>query len=195
MSEGTKIPLAKAINVASRFLKAIEPFILKAEVAGSVRRGSAMVGDVEIVCIENPLNALSNLFYKGYRGLTVDGPRLKRFKYPESNVQIELYITNTFDYGRILAIRTGSAWYSHCQLATNWNRLGWCGTADGLRRKKECVKKGGVWKILPEFKDNPTKPPVFNTEADFYDFLGIPWVSPTERNWADPTQEKKYSYK
>lgn len=194
MSEGPKIPLEKAISVAKRFLVAIEPFVVKSEIAGSVRRQSKEVGDVEIVCIEHPLNTLDRIFYKGYPGLVVNGPRLKRFKYPDQGLQIELYITTTWDYGRILAIRTGSAWYSHCQLATNWNWLGWCGTENGLRRRKECVKKGRVWKILPEFAKDPTKPPVFNTEADFFEFLGIPWVAPTERNWSDPTKDKKYHY-
>ena len=194
MSEGPKMPYVRAVNLANRFMALIEPHVAKQEVAGSIRRGCREIGDIEIVCVENPLHPLGTLFHKDYPGLVLSGPRLKRFKYPASGVQIELYVTSTWDYGRILAIRTGSAWYSHCQLATNWNRLGWCGTEDGLRRKKECVKKGNVWKILPEFAENPTKPPVFNTEADFFGFLGIPWVAPQQRNWSDPTPDGRYNY-
>lgn len=170
------------MDVARRFLKYIQPYVVKAEIAGSVRRKAHLVGDIEIVCVENPLNGLDNVFTKDFPGLVVNGPRLKRFKYERSGIQIELYVTSTFDYGRILAIRTGSSAYSH-QLAVQWNRLGWAGTKDGLRRKKECVKKGSVWKIKPEFEKNPTLPPPFNTEADFFEFLGVEWVPPENRNW------------
>ena len=98
----------------------------------------------------------------------------------------------SFDYGRILAIRTGNAAYARLQLMTQANRLGWIGTHDGLRRKKECEKRGGVWKILPEYKLNPTKPPEFPDEESFFEFIQIPWVHPKERNWI--TQKVGYDY-
>lgn len=193
MSKGSKIPLAKASGIALRFLEHIKAYTVKAEIAGSVRRQNKFVGDVEIVCVENPLNSLNNLFYKGYPGLVVNGERLKRFKYPKQNIQIELYIARGYDYGRILAIRTGSSAFSHIKLATTWNRIGWAGTPDGLRRKKECIKKGSTWKIKDEYKGNPTKPPVFNTEYDFFNFLGIPWIPPQERNWTSQHDALNYS--
>jgi DNA polymerase/3'-5' exonuclease PolX len=193
MSEGLKIPIEKAMKVADRFLAIIQPYVTKIEVAGSVRRRAKTVGDIEFCCVENPFNALSNLFYKGYPGMVVDGARLKRFKYPASGIQIELYITSEIDYGRIFAIRTGSSAYSHIQLANTWWRLGWAGTIDGLRRRTECEHKGATWKIKPEYAANPTKPPPFITESDFFDFLGIPWIPPQERNWESKYQNLNYS--
>lgn len=193
MSSGKRIPIDKASELAQRFLTLIDPFVEKAEVAGSVRRMCRKVGDIEIVCVQNPLNSLDNLFHDKYPGLVVNGPRLKRFKYPKSNVQIELYIAQPHDYGRILAIRTGSSAYSHIKLAITWNRNGWCGTADGLRRKVECEKKGATWKLKPEYKGRETKPPAFNTEADFFDFLGIPWIPPSQRNWVSKHGQLNYS--
>lgn len=193
MGGDSKIPLAKAVQVAQRFLKLIQPHVVKAEIAGSVRRQCKEVGDIEIVCVEDPLNALDNLFHKGYKGIVVDGPRLKRFKYPEAKIQIELYITSEQDFGRILAIRTGSSAYSHIKLATTWNRNGWCGTSEGLRRKKEREKKGNVWKLKPEFKGRETFPPPFYTEADFFDFLEIEWIPPSSRNWKSKFDKINYS--
>lgn len=191
MSTGEKIKLEKAMNVARRFLVLIEPYTVKREVAGSVRRGNAEVGDIEIVCTENPFNSLDNLFHKGYPGMVVDGKRLKRFKYPKDKIQVELYIAQPHDYGRILAIRTGSSAFSHIKLAVTWNRLGWCGTEHGLRRKSQCEKKS-TWKLKPEFKGNEIKPPTFDTEVDFFNFLGIPWIPPSERNWTSKHGELNY---
>ena len=193
MSTGPKIALTKALPIAQRFLKLVGPFVEKAEIAGSVRRQCREVGDIEIVVVENPLNTLDNLFYDGYPGMVVNGKRLKRFKYPKSNVQVELYIAQPYDYGRILAIRTGSSFYSHHQLATAWFRNGWTGTLDGLRRRTECVKKGKKWILKSEFKNNPTKPPVFATEYDFFNFLGTKWKPPEQRNWISRNPIFNYS--
>lgn len=192
MSSGEKIKLEKAMNVARRFLALIEPFTDKREIAGSVRRGCREVGDIEIVCTENPFNSLDNLFHPKYPGLVINGSRLKRFKYPNDKIQVELYIAQSYDYGRILAIRTGSSAFSHIKLAITWNRLGWCGTEHGLRRKSQCVKKGSKWTLLPEFKGKETKPPVFHNEVDFFEFLQIPWIPPHERNWTSKHNELNY---
>ena len=192
MSGETKIPLAKAKAVAERFIMFIAPHCLKYSIAGSVRREVPMVGDIEVVVVPRDEFSMGRIFPEGYKGLVVNGTRLKRFKYPEFNLQIELYITTLSDYGRILAIRTGSSFYSHEELAMRWNRLGWCGTEDGLRRKSECDHKS-TWKIKPEYKMNPTMPPVFDTEVKFFEFLGIPIIHPKERSWVSNKPEYNYS--
>lgn len=193
MSTGPKIPLSKAYGVANRFLKLIDPYVEKAEIAGSVRRRCSQVGDIEIVCVEKPFNKLDTIFHAEYPGIVVNGSRLKRFKYPKDKIQIELYIAQPHDYGRILAIRTGSSAFSHIKLAITWNRQGWCGTSDGLRRKSECEKKGSKWVLKPEFKQECQKPPAFVSEFDFFEFLGIPWLPPEERNWTSKHNEINYS--
>ena len=189
-----RMPLGDAVKYAQRFCKRIDPYTEKYEIAGSVRRLCETVGDVEIVCLDNPLNSMENLFVKGkFRGMVMNGKRLKRFIYPASNLQVELYITSPEDYGRMLAIRTGSSAYSHHILATTWNRKGWSGTIDGLRRKKECDHKGKKWVIKPEFAENPTKPPVFTNEYDFFDFLELNWRAPQYRNMVSRDEEYNYS--
>ena len=183
MSGMPRMPLARARILADRFLENISDECMRVEVAGSVRRQCETVGDIEIVCVPNDEFSMGKLFPEGFPGMILSGPRLKRFQYPDKGLQIELYITTPEDWGRILAIRTGSSAYSHIALATQWNRVGWCGTNDGLRRKKECEKKGSTWKILPEFKDNPTKPPPFTTERRFFDVIRQKWIPPIERSW------------
>lgn len=191
MSKGSKIPLITAQNVANRFIAYLSPHCSKVNIAGSVRRQSEFVGDIEVCVVPRDEFSMGVAFPEGFKGMVVNGSRLKRFKYPENGIQIELYITNEADWGRILAIRTGSSTYSH-HLAVRWSRLGWTGTEDGLRRKSECVKKS-TWKIKPEYKNCPTLPPPFFSEEDFFAFLSVPYVHPRERSWVDKKQEYNYS--
>jgi len=186
-----KIPLAVAKNVADRFMKYLAPYIIKGSIAGSVRREVEYVGDVEVVVVARDEFSMGQAFPEGYPGLVVNGTRLKRFKYPDKGIQIELYITNINDYGRILAIRIGSSAYSH-HLAVRWGRIGWAGTPDGLRRKSECDHKS-TWKIKPEYKLCPTLPPVFDTEEKFFAFLGIEYIHPKARSWVSSKAEYNYN--
>jgi DNA polymerase/3'-5' exonuclease PolX len=186
-----KLPLAVAKNVAYRFMRMLEPYIIKGSVAGSTRREVEFVHDIEFVVVPKDEFSMGQCFPLGFPGLTINGTRLKKFFYPESGIHLELYITSESDYGRMLAIRTGSSAFSHIQLAVRWSRLGWTGTEDGLRRKSECIKKS-TWKIKPEYKGSPTLPPAFHTEEDFFNFLSIPWVHPRERSWVSKHEEINY---
>lgn len=191
MSDG-RIPLSTAKSVAERFIRFIEPACSKISIAGSVRRESEYCGDVEVCAIAKDEFSLGKLIPEGFKGLVVNGSRLKRFKYPESGIQIELYITTESDWGRILAIRTGSSAYSH-GLAMQWNRRGYCGTVDGLRLKRECDHKGNTWRIKPEYKNCPTLPPPFHSEEDFFAFIGVEFIPPQQRSWVSSKQEYNYS--
>jgi DNA polymerase/3'-5' exonuclease PolX len=187
-----KISFQKAIGVARRFLALIEPCIEKAEIAGSLRRQCKHVSEIVIVCVENRENELSNLFHKDYPGMIVNGKKLKRFEYPKDSIQIELHIVAASDYGRMLAIRTGSSAFMHIKLSITWNRLGFCSTEHGLRRKKECEKKGKKWVVKAEYIGKETKPVAFKTEYDFFNFLGIEYTLPNERNWTSVRGELNY---
>jgi DNA polymerase/3'-5' exonuclease PolX len=179
-SQGSRIPLDKALVKARAFMELIQPFTVRRQIAGSIRRQVKMVGDIEIVCVENPFNAIDNLIHPEYPGLEVNGPRYK--KIIKDKIQIDLFIAQPLDYGRILAIRTGSAEFSHKRLATRWRDLGWCGTEHGLRKIEDCIKKGNRWAVKKERKGQETLPPMFDTEYDFFNFLNIPWIPPEERN-------------
>jgi len=193
MSEGSKMPLKMAQVIGDRFMRYLEPFVSVMSIAGSVRRECEYCGDVEIVALPKDEFSIVKAFPENYPGLVMNGERLKRFKYPKLNIQIELYLPQSSDYGRIFAIRTGNSVYARLCLMTQANRLGWIGTHDGLRRKKECEKKGEVWKIKPEYKLDPTKPPEFPDEESFFEFIQISWVHPRERSWISNKSEYNYS--
>jgi len=187
-----KLSLQKANNIAKRFLALIAPHITKAEIAGGIRRENKEISEIVIVCVENVHNPLDNLFDKNYRGLETNGKRFKKFVYPDSNVKIELYIVASHDYGRMLAIRTGSSAFVHLKYSIVWNRLGWCACEQGLRRKKECDKKGAKWILKKEYEGKETKPPFFSSEADFFTFLGQNWTPPNQRNWISLNEVHNY---
>lgn len=191
MSTEVKMPLKRAQIIADRFIKFLDPYCEKISIAGSVRRECSEVGDIEVCVVPKDEFSMGRAFPEGYPGMVVNGTRLKRFKYPDMNLQIELYITTENDWGRILAIRTGSSAYSH-HLAVRWGRIGWCGTEEGLRRKSECIRKS-TWKIKPEYRLSPTMPPVFDTEEKFFAFLGIEYIHPKARSLVSNKQEYNYA--
>ncbi|MCE5225249.1 MAG: hypothetical protein LLG05_05250 [Porphyromonadaceae bacterium] len=194
MSSFPKMPLSRAQAIADRFMTYLAPYVSKMSIAGSVRRECPEVGDVELVALPKDEFSMTTAFPDNFKGMTVNGERLKRFIYPDQNLQIELYLPQSFDYGRILAIRVGSSAFAHYKLMTEANRAGWIGTSEGLRRKKECEKtKSGIWKILPDYKLNPTKPPEFPTEESFFEFLQIPYIHPRERSWVGRQETYNYS--
>ncbi len=51
MSSGPRIPLAEALDIATNTLAILRPRCHKADIAGSVRRQSPTIGDLEIVCL------------------------------------------------------------------------------------------------------------------------------------------------
>ncbi len=59
MSTTTKRPIQTVMPIAQRLLSALAPNCHRVELAGSLRRGRPMVGDIEIVAIPiRPTNLL-----------------------------------------------------------------------------------------------------------------------------------------
>jgi DNA polymerase/3'-5' exonuclease PolX len=112
----------------------------------------------------------------------------------KEKIILDLFMPEPIDYWRQFAIRTGSAEYSQQVIATGWTKKGWCGTADGLRLQKECnaiqykagkdVKGHDIYKNKWVVKDEitePVKPPVWSSEKEFFDWLGVQYLHPMYR--------------
>lgn len=172
-------------------------------IAGSCRRLKSDVKDIEIVCLpklnvsfsmmmndlfptgptyevsKGFINAVSNL------GAPLKGNptgRYMQIHLPEG-INLDLFIPQDHDYYRQLAIRTGPAEYSYAVLAVGWRKQGWCGTKEGLRKMDEChetrnCQGKSTWQCI---SPNPTLPPHWQSEREFYDWLKVPWLEPTER--------------
>ena len=94
-------------------------------------------------------------------------------------INLDLFIPQETDYIRQNIFRTGSAEYSHKIIATACLKKGWCGTSDGMRLVSECSKVNDKWKCHSK---NPTLPPIFQNEYDFFQWIKISWIEAKNRN-------------
>ena len=199
-----------ALNIAHSLLGKLTPDITKMHIAGSVRREKPEVKDIEIVCLPKmDINFSSNsggLFgpeVPGYKviekkvvtksfmntvlalGIPLKGNpggRYMQILLPDG-INLDLFMPEAHDYYRQLAIRTGPAEYSYAVLAVGWRKLGWCGTSEGLRLMSQCQERKqcsgkSIWNcIVPE----PELPPHWQSEQEFYNWLKVPYLEPTQR--------------
>lgn len=195
----------QAKEIAIKILKMIEPFCLKSDIVGSCRREKQEVKDIEIICVPRitPIKDLfdtevgsqrSYPFCKAVKSLgVVLSGKIETGRYIKialvEGINFDLFIPQTQDYERMKAIRTGSAEYSHKVIAAGWLKVGYCGTEDGLRLIKECYEK--IIGTYPDGREkrtwicnnpNPTLPPVWQDEVEFFRFINVPWVEPKFRN-------------
>ncbi|MFA6066869.1 MAG: hypothetical protein WC707_06835 [Candidatus Babeliaceae bacterium] len=139
--------LNKAKLIAEEIKKRIAPYCKRIEIAGSVRRQKPDVGDIEI-CAIAPKRTIE--FYETLRkmGAIRKGKFFtakylqmeiwERLLFNDSNsdqiINLDLFFAVPENWGYIFAIRTGSADFSHHQLANRWVKLGYKGKDGFLTR-------------------------------------------------------------
>ena len=164
-------------SLAFKILGEIEPFCLKAEIAGSIRRRRGVVNDVDIVVLPKPqvvvgapdswLNIVK-VVRSEFGAVTVkQGPKLASFNIPVlcqkgGYVQVDLYRAEPETWGILLLVRTGSKEHNVklCNLAISRGlRLKY---SVGLTDQRGLVVAG-------------------RTEEEVFAALGLPFISPGER--------------
>ena len=186
--------LNQAQKIANELVEILRPHSKIINIAGSIRRGKPEVKDIEIVCAPKTVKQLTffgdgkcynsedfKAAVKKIPGTIVHGSaggRNARIAL-ESGITLDLFMPQKHDYYRQYATRTGSGKYSHKVLALTWVRIGWVGTRDGLRRRSESSEYSNGWKC---YKADPTLPPVWPSEEEFFEWLGLKWINPSDRN-------------
>jgi DNA polymerase/3'-5' exonuclease PolX len=190
--------LEHAQKIAVDICYKLQPHCEKINIAGSIRRQKEDAGDVEIICIPNT-TAARDLFGAEHgrhrtfefqhtvallgekiKGDVLDG-RYMQIMLPQS-IKLDLFMPLPDDYYRQYAIRTGSAEFAHKVIANAWLKKGWCGTTNnGLCRQSDCVKQGDKWNCITK---KPMKPLPWQSEEEFFAFIGVQWVHPTQREIA-----------
>lgn len=193
--------LNEALSIAERIREQLAPHCAPTRclIAGSIRRRKPEVKDIEIVCqprtithsyglFSEPKQVRDPLFSIMLRRLgTIEkgDPETGRYvqlMLPEG-IKLDCFIPRADDYYRQLAMRTGPADYSGKVLAHGWVKNGWCGcTAGGLRLQSQCYKSGELWHAAIAY-ELMTKPPAWQSEQEFYDWLGVPYLEPEQRTW------------
>lgn len=156
----------EALSIAQRILEELRPHCLRCEIAGSIRRGKPEVKDIEIVAIPKPYS--TGLFADGIALVVNQWQKVKGelpCKYTQrilpEGVKLDLFFAEQGNYGLILAIRTGSAEYSHHILADRWVKRGYH-SVDGY------LTKHGARINTPE-------------EVDVFNICELPWIMPPYR--------------
>ncbi|MHC4604512.1 MAG: nucleotidyltransferase family protein [Planctomycetota bacterium] len=159
--------LESAKVFAHRELERLEPHVIRAEIAGSIRREQRIVKDIEIVCIPKgdmfghphlPDGVFPDGSYKK------DGDKYKQIQL--ENIKLDLFIvTPPASWGVIFTIRTGPPKFSQWVVTQR--------DKGGALPSHASVKNGAVWV-------GEEKLPMFE-EIDFLDFIGLGWVEPSGR--------------
>lgn len=168
--------LAEAQIEATEILKKIAPFCVEIAIAGSVRRRRPEVNDIEIVLIpkEVPdMNALLPMYVRcpdlidainkwpAVRGEPT-GKYTRRIIRP--GVEVDFFLVDRDNWGLQLALRTGSAEFSHHVLAHGWCVAG-------------CEGRGGHL-----FRGDKMIP--VRTEHELFELIGHRWVEPELREYS-----------
>jgi DNA polymerase/3'-5' exonuclease PolX len=176
----SKVPIAytAAQAVAVELCERLRPACERLQIAGSLRRQAATVGDLEIVCIPRlaweldlfgePSGRPVDLVDVALRELggvrTKDGPRFKQFAF--RGLPVDLFLVKPETWGVQLALRTGSADFSH-----------WLVTAcrqGGARPDTLLIREGRVWRPDGGMLETPE-------ERDVFAALGLAWLEPQAR--------------
>jgi len=159
---------AQALAIAERVKAQLAPHCERIEIAGSIRRRKADVGDIEIVAIPKPYDV--GLFASGIAPIVSEWPKVRgelpckytRRTLPEG-IALDLFLATARNWGLIFAIRTGSADFSHRVLACGWVRNGYA-SREGMLTDAESGKPLDVCE-----------------EADLFRLAGVPWTEPEAR--------------
>lgn len=154
--------------IAQDVVGQLRPHCHRAELAGSVRRGKDLIGDIEIVAIAKPYD--TGLLKYGLPEVVDQWERVKgklmpgKTKYTQrilpSGIKLDLFLVNETNFGYHYAIRTGSAAYSK-RLAQRWVKMGFKGVDGNLTRDGKIV-------AVP-------------SEREFYRLLDLKWIEPRFR--------------
>lgn len=178
--------LSIAKRIADELVERLRSSCVQIEIAGSIRRRSPWVHDIEIVA-EPWLEVVPNLFGDAvhYHSRLDDalanlqdeqilrffpdakqGDRFKQFAIAPLGIKLDLFIVRPpGQWGAIMAIRTGPAHYSQW-LVTHRNN-------NGALPSHLAVHNGAIWE-----GDRLIETP---TEADLFQVLGLPMPAPADR--------------
>ena len=150
----------EAFNIANIIKILFRPYCSRIEIAGSLRREKPEVKDIEIVAIPEDRFQLGLIVnkWKKIRG-DVGGKYLQR-ELPEG-INLDLFFATEKNWGHILAIRTGSAEFSHKVLGIGWVKAGYK-SKEGILHKED-------------------RPIEIREEKDLFNLIGISYVEPKDR--------------
>lgn len=179
MSTTTKRPIQTVMPIAQRLLSALAPNCHRVELAGSLRRGRPLVGDIELVAIPiRPTNLLGEELggstaldhYLDSRAIQFvkRGQKYQQFQY--GPYLVDLFLATPATWGSVFTIRTGSADFSKW-LVTHEPRgaCPWQVSFGNANANPGRLTHNGRLLSTPE-------------ETDVFNALGLAYIDPTQRH-------------
>lgn len=199
-ARGGKLHYTQVYKRAIQILKALHPHCYRIAISGALRREVKFVDTIEILCVPKSQEErdLFNQVYQSGRshefisivkslGPNLGGSLQGNFtrRRLSTMLKVDIHICSMEDFYRQLAVTTGPKLYSELKLEEAWRSKGWVETEEGLRLVAECwfeknsgPKKQDRWVRVTE---NPTLPPHWMSELEFFEWLGIDYTSPETR--------------
>lgn len=161
-----------AIIIAERIKAELAPHCERIEIAGSIRRQKPEVKDIEIVAIPKPYDI--GLFQSGIAEVINQWQKVKGemeygvCKYTQrilpDGIKVDIFFAEPGNWGLQLAVRTGSADYSHKVLASGW-------VSRGYRSEGGYLYSAGSNTRHEHYE-----------EIDLFKRIGVDYVEPQFRN-------------
>jgi hypothetical protein len=204
MSAGTRIPFADGLAIAVDIIRLLEGSYQRIAVAGSIRRGRADVGDVEILLIPNKrwhartdelvtrgVLAKRLVNSAGGKQLPRWGEKLRWAAHTASGANVDFYTADALNWGYQSILRTGPGEANDTLVTVDGvkNRNGHV----GILPRNLIFNGGRLWKlprpVAQRYAGDMTIPvgsveiPT-PEEEDVFAAVGLPWLPPDARSVA-----------
>lgn len=177
-------PYKEALACADRLAKLLQPSCERLSIAGSIRRGVPVIGDIELVAIPSPLETdlfgettrtsvdwwVDSAKANGEIDVIKDGAKYKQFRWRDDDdtlMQVDLFLATPDNWGYILMLRTGPWQFSKRMVTLRTQSI------YGHRPPEYQVEGGQVWqgdKAVP-----------VSEEKDLFALWGMDYIEPRDR--------------
>ncbi len=164
-----RLPLTEVLPVVLPLLNKIrsQSEVIRAEFAGSVRRGKETIKDVDLIVVSQDRAKTAALF-KTFGDLLVEGEEKVRVMVPvdaDTSVQFDLLFAEEDSFGAALCYFTGSKEHNVALRSL-------------AKSKGYTINEHGFYTIAGKKLGG-------KEEKELYDLLGLPWVPPELREGSD----------
>jgi DNA polymerase (family 10) len=164
-----RLPLNEVLPIVSPLLQKLrqQPEVIRAEFAGSVRRGKETIKDVDVIVVSRDKAKTAALF-KTFGDLLVEGEEKVRVMIPvdsSTSVQFDLLFSQEDSFGAALCYFTGSKEHNVALRSL-------------AKSRGYTINEHGFYTVAGERIGG-------KEEKELYDLLGLPWVPPELREGSD----------
>ncbi len=197
MTTKQRFPLSVAEVVAEELVELLSPVCERIQIAGSLRRKKAEVGDIELLCVPN-WQAVLDLFGEEVESMSLldghietlmaqgileqrggMGKMNKLMRHNESGIPVDIFSTSQDHWGMALVVRTGPK-ELNIKLMGDLKRMGHEGHAYGVATYGDLKKPSSV--TLNRYRADVSEV-MCPTELEVFDIAGWRYIPPTEREW------------